>query len=517
MIPSTPESLIYDQILHVTLPFQQTNVFPDVLSTIIEQVVPSDENTTNDILIPLPSLSKRSIEYLPTIEIKLGIKRDGFSLKEFLKCFVQDIGVNENDVFIIEAEEGSIRMKLTFSTKVASDEAKLQTIKDITVTMNLPTTKNFLAMEIQKQRVRPNHSKSQMNDIVLALENFDQIGVDRLRLTPETIDHSLHMSHLTTILDRSQSLFLKNKSQQIADCLMHAFRGCAFDYTLEHSLLVYNKVFVDQYRERYGRPRNQDNEKVLFHGTTKENFDGIFHNNFQYNAKVKRTDSGWYGKGIYFSSSPRKALSYARSWKHDSIVYIICSIVAVGKSLTITNMDYKGRPMHSDYDSHYVRTSCQHGEPISTEEEPFYEEFVIKNSNRILPLFIVGILRTFQCAIWRDLRINNEANNSILYDIRRRSPFQVYESKTSEDSLNILQYKFADHEMRCAVITNGADDGRQFVVECRKLRPNIPVVVYCKNKAYHQQWAIALGEPEIKVTSNGDEVFQFINHELTND
>jgi hypothetical protein len=80
------------------------------------------------------------------------------------------------------------------------------------------------------------------------------------------------------------------------------------------------------------------------------NFDGIFKKNFQYNSGAKRTDGGWYGQGIYFSNSPKKALNYAKSY--SKISYLICSIVRLGKTLTVKDMQFEGKPMHPDYDSH---------------------------------------------------------------------------------------------------------------------------------------------------------------------
>ncbi|CAF3274134.1 unnamed protein product [Rotaria sp. Silwood2] len=351
-IPGIPESLIYHQIYGISFPSKREDILPNVLLAIAEQVAP---NTTEDILIPLPIFSQRSIDYLPTINIKLTVEPLGFDCNQFLACLAQDIGIDRNDLVLIEARQGTVSLNTRLSVRIAIDK---------------------------------------------------------------------------------------------------------------------------------------------------------------YHCKAKRTDNGWYGQGIYFTSSPRKALNYAKSWKFDTFAYIICSLVAVGKSLTITNMDYRGKPMHPNYDSHYVRTSPNDGEPISNEGEPFYEEFVIKDNRRILPLFIVGIRRAYHCTIWRDANIDNEVNSSILEDMRRRLSFNIYESKTSEDTLNILKSKFSDDEMNCALITNGARGGRELVIECRKLRLTIPIVVYCKKKSFHQQWATELGGREIKVTGNADETVQFVMDSL---
>ncbi|CAF4271249.1 unnamed protein product [Rotaria sp. Silwood2] len=508
-IPGIPESLIYHQIYGISFPSKREDILPNVLLAIAEQVAP---NTTEDILIPLPIFSQRSIDYLPTINIKLTVEPLGFDCNQFLACLAQDIGIDRNDLVLIEARQGTVSLNTRLSVRIAIDKVKRENIQERLLSMNLPVSKNFVTMTIQANKNQSNESSLERDPIRVALENFDNTEIDRVRLTPETIDARLRMSQFMTILDQAQFEFLKKKSQQIAQCLMHAFRECSFDYKLEYALLVANQILVNQYKERYNR--KQDNEKILFHGTSIENLHAIFRKNFQYHCKAKRTDNGWYGQGIYFTSSPRKALNYAKSWKFDTFAYIICSLVAVGKSLTITNMDYRGKPMHPNYDSHYVRTSPNDGEPISNEGEPFYEEFVIKDNRRILPLFIVGIRRAYHCTIWRDANIDNEVNSSILEDMRRRLSFNIYESKTSEDTLNILKSKFSDDEMNCALITNGARGGRELVIECRKLRLTIPIVVYCKKKSFHQQWATELGGREIKVTGNADETVQFVMDSL---
>ncbi len=155
------------------------------------------------------------------------------------------------------------------------------------------------------------------------------------------------------------------------------------------------------------------------------------------------------------------------------------------------------------------------GDPISDEREPYYEEYVIRENDRILPLCIVGMRRAYRCAIWRDPKIGNDVNAIILSDMRRRSPFNIYESETSTDTMNVIKFKSLENgEINCAIITNGANEGLQFVINCRQLRPTIPVIVFCKKKDHHRTWARTLAGPEIKVTGSSEEVFQFINDSL---
>ncbi|CAF1256049.1 unnamed protein product [Adineta ricciae] len=509
-IPCIPEDYIYHEIYDVPLPCQRKHVLPDVLAAIGQQAATTDTTERNTLFIPLPVLSQRSIDHLPTIRIHLQMEPNVFDCDEFLNCLAQDLSIDCNHLVIVEAKQGTVSLTIKLSWDITIDREKVDDIQEKLVSMNIPITTRFAAIKLKQER--SNGPISSRQNILVQLEKFNRIDANAIRLTPETIATSLQMSRLRNVQDQTQFQFLQAKSQQIANCLMHAFQECAFEYTLENALLICNIELLNQYKAKYGK--EEHTEKILFHGTRKENFQGIFQRNFQYEGiNVQRSDDGWFGKGIYFSSSPRKALQYAKSWKFEEFAWIICCVVVTGKSLTITNMDYKGKNMHRDYDSHYVRTK-HNGDPVTSKNEPFYEEFVIKNNDRILPLFTVALRRAYRCAIWRDMNIESESNTAFLFDFRLGSPFNIYSVTKSENAFKILEAKRSKNEIRCVVITNGADDGEQFVSRCRRQYPDIQVAVFCKKKDYHKQWTQKLAEPEILVTGNAKEVLQYIKDTL---
>ena len=68
--------------------------------------------------------------------------------------------------------------------------------------------------------------------------------------------------------------------------------------------------------------------------------------------------------------------------------------------------------------------------------------------------------------------------------------------------------------MNCVVITNGGDNGEDFVRQCRSIRSNMAIAIYCMSKAYHQQWATKISGPDILVTGNSQQVLDFIEKNL---
>ena len=65
--------------------------------------------------------------------------------------------------------------------------------------------------------------------------------------------------------------------------------------------------------------------------------------------------------------------------------------------------------------------------------------------------------------------------------------------------------------MQCVVITNGGDDGEQFVRQCRQLRKNIPVVVFCTVISNHKSWAARIEGPKVKVTNKVEDLIIYID------
>lgn len=100
-------------------------------------------------------------------------------------------------------------------------------------------------------------------------------------------------------------------------------------------------------------------------------------------------DAGYYGKGIYFTSSATYASSYYSN-KDDPCIIVALGIF--GNSYPVIehpNSDNSmlGKPIVSGYQSHYVRTNNQGYPSISSN----YDELVVAQECQVLPLFIVKV------------------------------------------------------------------------------------------------------------------------------
>jgi hypothetical protein len=431
---------------------------------------------------------------------------DEFDWDTLLSHLADDLGIDRTDFFVVSVQTGSTILKIKLGSMASKGKETIKKVEDKLLVMFLPKCKQFVQEHLPRNALKA-------KKIQVELANFaaKAIAPDAMCLSSEEIDLALRMSEQPAIINDDGWNFMIEKSRQIRASILQSIQSCSDEYIIDHASLIYNEQLYDQY-EKLSDINNS--ERILFHGTSIKNFDGIFEKNFQYRCGAKRTDDGWYGQGIYFSSSPKKALNYAKS--NSKISYLICSLVHVGKMLTITDKRFKGRRMHPDYDSHYVPIGID-GDPVPEGETPVFEEFVIKTSEQIMPLYVVGMLKVSRFVIWRDAKITNEANTTVFEEMKHKYAFNIYGTQTSVEALDILRTKLKDADMKCVVVTNGADDGEGFARQCRSIRSSLPIIVYCKNKMRHQQWADRLRGSPVNVTTSPEEVFNLITDILQNE
>ncbi|CAF2770334.1 unnamed protein product [Rotaria sp. Silwood2] len=492
---ASPEHISYNELFDISLPSTKNSITPSVVKKIAEQIIQRESSVSQSlhnngaVFIPLPNCSRQLIDSLPTIILTAPLSPNQFDWNVFLECLADDLEINRTDLIIVNVEQGSTKFKIKLRPQLPQALETVNKIAKKLLVMVLPKCEKFVAK----------HTISMKTEIQVELENFAEKKIieDKSCLSLEEIDLALRLCERPAIIENNSWKFLINKNRHISTCLMQSIQSCSDEYVIDHVSIVYNEQIYDKYQNLTTTDKN---ERILFHGTSTININGIFEQNFQYNSRVKRTDRGWYGQGIYFSRSPKKALNYAKS--NSAFSYVICSLVRLGKTLTVTDMRYKGKPMHPDYDSHYIPVRID-GDPISKGETLTFEEFVVKKSEQIMPLYITGLLKVSCFVIWRDAKITNEANSSIFEDMKQRYAFNIYGTQTSIEAINILNIKLINNDcMKCVVVSNGSDDGEDFVKRCRSIRSSLPIIIFCQNKSYHKKWAATLPNPKINVTSS---------------
>eukprot|EP01125_Pyxidicula_operculata_P020486 TRINITY_DN7584_c0_g1_i1.p1 TRINITY_DN7584_c0_g1~~TRINITY_DN7584_c0_g1_i1.p1 ORF type:complete len:1741 (-),score=240.11 TRINITY_DN7584_c0_g1_i1:66-5117(-) len=135
-------------------------------------------------------------------------------------------------------------------------------------------------------------------------------------------------------------------------------------------------------------------------------------------ASMSSLDAGYYGSGIYFSSSALYTLPYFGTKKSPTI--LICLVFPGNTYPTIEDRNgpnsLLGKPIKPGYQSHYVLTN-RSGSPCTQEKESgkFYDELVIPQESQIVPVFLLEIdnsnLYELSKKFQRDVADNGLADN----------------------------------------------------------------------------------------------------------
>lgn len=139
---------------------------------------------------------------------------------------------------------------------------------------------------------------------------------------------------------------------------------------------IVNPPLVKQFnqtREKFKKSRgDQESRPILvFHGTQDANIKPIVENNFKVPGQQgfqHRTDTGYYGRGVYFSEYPKYSMSYIQGTQQ-----LLMSQILPGKVYRCTGK-IQGSALQTGYDSHL---------------SPDGNEWVIFDNKQILPFYIV--------------------------------------------------------------------------------------------------------------------------------
>jgi len=104
-------------------------------------------------------------------------------------------------------------------------------------------------------------------------------------------------------------------------------------------------------------------------------------------------DSGWYGRGIYFTSNACYAIPYFGTKKKPTI---LIALVIPGNIFPVTENksspeSLQGKPLTAGYQSHYVHTMKSGDVCIKKLNTNFFDELVIPQETQVLPLFLLSI------------------------------------------------------------------------------------------------------------------------------
>jgi len=127
----------------------------------------------------------------------------------------------------------------------------------------------------------------------------------------------------------------------------------------------------------------------MVHGTSFDAAMSICSTGF---ANISCLDAGWYGKGIYFSSSATYCAPYFAATRDPAI---IITYVLPGNPFPViehhtSESNLVGTALKTGYQSHYVCTTAQ-GLPVTQPCSNCYDELVIMQEAQVVPAFVLKI------------------------------------------------------------------------------------------------------------------------------
>ncbi|UJR18684.1 hypothetical protein I4U23_005591 [Adineta vaga] len=492
---TSTEEVRAEDILNISPSVNITNLFPDHIrqtcANIASHKLALDNGTKTEyvevskhsVLVSMPIFNHSIINDLPSISLTIPVKQNEFNWQSLLQHLADDLEVDKNDLIILDASEGSTNIKVTFKKSILTAKERLRKIA-AKFTIIIKDKSSKVINYLKTLPVTTAKSFEIIPNIHGEIKNFEKISNGEI-LLPEDIDIFLELNERPAVIEPDTWKFLQEKSRQLSTIILRSFQDSEVEYVISSMVMVSNEQLTLEYKQYSSMLRNQ-NERILFHGTRDiRNVNGIFEDNFRFSGIT----GGWYGSGMYFASSPKYAAFYANLANRNPVTtYLLCNIVSLGNSLHVTDMSFFNKPLHPSYNSHYIT---------------------------ILPLYIVGLRLENKFVLWRNSQITDARNVELLERLKYTYHFNIYAIRTSDDALKLFKRKATSGNIKCVIITNGAEGGQQFADECRKICVNVPIIVYCGQVALHQPWATALGgDPPILVTMKYQDVFDYIDEKL---
>jgi len=109
-------------------------------------------------------------------------------------------------------------------------------------------------------------------------------------------------------------------------------------------------------------------------------------------AALSSLDAGYYGKGIYFTSSCLYATPYFATKAEPAI--LVCLTIPGNVRPIVEHRsgtpNFLGVPIDSGYQSHYVLTT-RDGNPLTKKKDRYYDEFVLASDPQVVPIFLIYV------------------------------------------------------------------------------------------------------------------------------
>ena len=464
-----------------------------------------------------------AFNFIPQIEIKFN------EVKEITKELIDNLLLKLNQLFpgkdvkIIEMKKGSLDIAIALNYLIQealrntnihniSVDKLLETLND---TLNIETgnVKNMLQENLvigtKDQTFKPDFINQNLLDLTtkeskdkLAQsikghfsknDNQNDIFEISKNITPQDIEKFFDklIKETKDQQDDLKDIILNNKFQDYLRFFEDEFEKTIKNTIFEYSIKFIAYIYRDDTQYRNGKSYCPNMaKKIVFHGTKSEFISSILGSEFRH------AGTHFFGIGTYFTDLLDYAWFYAAEtdgFKFQNVGRI--PQVKESFSFIASEIYYDSTKFEQVYDSSkendkVPKYGVRHvlvnhgGSPIHQTELPTYKrfigtEYIVTETDQILPLLNVTVERVESLIVWRDNNFNQSNPNGYtnfneMYDfnlkIKKYAAFnfktKIYYFYDSNEALNFIKRKKYN---KIILVSNGANDGIGFINNARQI------------------------------------------------
>ena len=310
-----------------------------------------------------------------------------------------------------------------------------------------------------------------------------------------------------------------------------------FDKALALTVFEYQLVYIytldredyDEFKKKIKKCPNVS-QQYLFHGTERDAVFGILEDEFTFSK------GGKLGKGAYFSDLLDVSWRYPKNYNNipkpgDSFPVLVCDTFYSKNEFQICESKIYGDKKIPKNGVRFGNASNDGGDILSLKTLKNYKNFIqteylFDNLDQFKPIYGIILRRVNYLIIWRDNNFDpNNPNNYDDDDFKKMLEFnkemknfafreinsKIYYVSSTKEALKLVDRKKYN---KIILITNGGNNGEQFIKEARKiLGGNTIALVSCFMPSNHINWVIKLPNT---LLSNEKKFFEdFLRYSVT--
>ena len=362
------------------------------------------------------------------------------------------------------------------------------------------------------------------------LQNTHELDSIELKTIKEEVLGNLHKEKVK----KNWSFIFEHSNiyERLETQIRDDIKNSPFELIIIGQTIIANKNIKNYSSIEEKIPKYNQRQPFLYHGTNQSNHQKIINKHFLMPGQdkiEKKTDSGYYGKGIYATNDIFYASKYANSYADldfNSKAYVICCMTIYNSNFCndIKDKSYLGKKIDKRIEANYgihhalVGNSTSFWPIEESQKDSNYiaaEEFVFPNKGQIIPLYSFTVMRTDHFILFKNENIENKENKMYFNDLSKKMQVNVYKAKSVDEALKIIVKKKRN---MFKLITNGGGPqktGETLIKEARKIIGSNFICFVFARDTRHYEWVKKM--ENVLFSTSEDDLKKFCELELKED